>query len=194
VVGSGDSFVNCCLSCFRQQFIWCLLLAIYYCRLFLLKVPMESSFLLFPLLWPAQSTPPLCCMSFSVPCLLFRFFFLFWGSRAQSVQGAMLVYPRGGCGSTMCHLFAHLLVCISQADFDLVSCSVGALLVSQCNVVWRSFVQVGGLRCWSFASSWWYFSAKCGASISARFFIYGAHTACFLPVVTILDPSLFLFF
>jgi hypothetical protein len=22
----------------------------------------------------------------------------------------MLVYPRGGCGSTMCHLFAHLLV------------------------------------------------------------------------------------
>jgi hypothetical protein len=23
----------------------------------------------------------------------------------------MLVYPRGGCGSTICHLFAHLLVC-----------------------------------------------------------------------------------
>jgi hypothetical protein len=32
------------------------------------------------------------------------------------------------------------------------------------------------------------FPAKCGSSISARFLLYGAHTICFLPLVTILDP------
>jgi hypothetical protein len=56
----------------------------------------------------------------------------------------MLVYPWGGSGSTACCLFAHLLVCISQVDLELVSDSSGALLVSQCNVAWRSFVQAGG--------------------------------------------------
>jgi hypothetical protein len=103
----------------------------------------------------------LCCVSFSVPCLLFRFFLLFflWG-RGQSVQGAMLVYLRGGCGSTTCYLFAHLLVCISQADLELVSGGVGALLVSQCNMVWRSFVRAGGSGCQSFAYSWWFFSCQ----------------------------------
>jgi hypothetical protein len=38
------------------------------------------------------------------------------------------------------------------------------------------------------ASSWWFFCAKCGSSISARFLIYGAHAICFLPLVSILDP------
>jgi hypothetical protein len=43
----------------------------------LLKVCVEISPLLSPLLWCAQSTPPslLCECSFSVPCLLFSFFF-----------------------------------------------------------------------------------------------------------------------
>jgi hypothetical protein len=54
---------------------------------------------------------PHCYVSFSVPCLLFRFFSQGWD---QTVQGSMLVYPRGGCGDTACCLFAHLLVCISQ--------------------------------------------------------------------------------
>jgi hypothetical protein len=45
-----------------------------------------------------------------------------------------------------------------------------------------------GLGYGSFASSWCVFSAKCGSSISARFLIYGAHAACFLPLVGILDP------
>jgi hypothetical protein len=104
---------------------------------------------------------PLCCVSFSVPCLLFSFLFCFvfcfLPGRTQSVQGVMLVYPRSGCGSTTCHLFAHLLVCISQADLELGFGSTGALLVSQCNVVWRSFVWTKGLGCQSFASSWWIF-------------------------------------
>jgi hypothetical protein len=76
---------------------------------------------------------PLCCMSFLVPCLLFSFFF-FCMLRVKSAQGATLVYPMGGCGSIACRLFAHLLVCVSQAGLELVSGGVGALLFSQCNV------------------------------------------------------------
>jgi hypothetical protein len=41
-------------------------------------------------------------------------FFFFVGWRSVS-PGSYLVYPRRGCGDTMCRLFAHLLVCISQA-------------------------------------------------------------------------------
>jgi hypothetical protein len=33
-----------------------------------------------------------------------------------------------------------------------------------------------------------FFSANCGSSISARFWIFRAHIVCFLPLVTILDP------
>jgi hypothetical protein len=48
-------------------------------------------------------------------CVLFQFLvysvFFLWGRGCQSVQRAMLVYPRGGCGNTACCLFAHLLVC-----------------------------------------------------------------------------------
>jgi hypothetical protein len=36
------------------------------------------------------------------------------------------------------------LLDVSQADLELVSGVSGALLFSQCNVVWRSFVQAGG--------------------------------------------------
>jgi hypothetical protein len=57
----------------------------------------------------------------------------------------MLVYPRSGCGDTMCRLFDHLLVRVSQAGQELASGSIGALLVSLYNMVWG---------CWIFASSW----------------------------------------
>jgi hypothetical protein len=55
-------------------------------------------------------------MSFSIFCLLFSCFSLILWGRGQSFQGALLVYPRSGCGDIVCCLFAHLLVCISQAD------------------------------------------------------------------------------
>jgi hypothetical protein len=62
----------------------------------------------------------------------------------------MLVYPGGGCGSTVCHFIAHLLVCVSQADLEPASGGVGALLVFQCNVAWRSFCRLGvwGIGVW----------------------------------------------
>jgi hypothetical protein len=50
------------------------------------------------------------------PFQFFVFYSVFFPQgRSRTVQGAMLVYPRGGCGDTTCHLFAHLLVCVSQA-------------------------------------------------------------------------------
>jgi hypothetical protein len=65
--------------------------------------------------------PPFSSVQGIPPSLLHVFFQLLiiqfvvvvvgWG---QSVQGAMLIYLRGSCGSTVCCLFTHLLVCISQ--------------------------------------------------------------------------------
>jgi hypothetical protein len=154
-------------------------------RLCLLKVHMEISS--WPLPHSVVCTPP------SLPCVLFSSLFIievffFWGVGGKSVQGPMLVYPRDSCGNTICCLFAYLLICISQAGLELASGSMGALLFSQCSVVWRSFIQAGDSGCWSFASFCGFFSAKCGSSISARFLIYGVHTVSFLPLVAILDP------
>jgi hypothetical protein len=137
------------------------------------------------LLLCSQSTlPPLLHVLFSS---LFIIQFFLWGG-GQSVQGEMLVYPRSGCGSTACCLFAHLLFHVSQAGLELVSGGAGTLLVSQRNMACRSFVWAGGLGCWSFAYYWHFFSAKCGSSISARSLIYRSHAVCFLPLVTIWDP------
>jgi hypothetical protein len=47
-----------------------------------------------------------CCY-----CLLFSFLLFFPWVGGQSVQRAMLIWPRVVCGSTACHL-AHLVVCI----------------------------------------------------------------------------------
>jgi hypothetical protein len=96
----------------------------------------------------------LCCMPFPVPYLLFSFF---WGGGGgQSVQGSLLVYTKGGCESTMCCLFAHLLVCISQAGLGPASGGMGALLICQCKMVWKAFVPAGSSGSQSF-SSWCFF-------------------------------------
>jgi hypothetical protein len=115
-------------------------------------------------------------MCFSVSCLLSICFVLccLWGE-GQTVQGAMLVCPRGSCGNTTCRLFAHLLVYVSQADLELVSGGTGALLFSKYDMAWSSFVRAGGSGCQNFDCSWLFFSANCGSSVSARFLVYGAH-------------------
>jgi hypothetical protein len=103
---------------------------------------------------------PLCCMFlFSSLFIIqvFLFCFLFLQSKGQTVQEAMLVYPRGSCGNITCCLFAHLLVCISHAGLEAASGSMGTLLFSQCNMAWRRFVWAGGSGCQSFDSSWWFF-------------------------------------
>jgi hypothetical protein len=187
--------VDCYLPYFKQWLITCLLSAIYFCRLCFLKVHTEFSSLPFSpslvqrlvshLLLQALFTesshgdqllaplPSLVCSdhpTLSAACtfqfLVYYSVFLWgWG---QSVP-VMLVYPRGGCGNIACHLFAHLLVCVSQADLELVSGGMGALRFSQCNVVWKSFVCAGGSGCQSFASSWCFFPAKCGSTSEQDF-------------------------
>jgi hypothetical protein len=81
-----------------------------------------------------------------------------------------------------------------QAGLELASGSAGTLLFSQCNVVWRSFVWAEGSGCQSFDSSLWFSSDKCGSSISAKLLIYGADIVFFCLLVTILDPSQFIFY
>jgi hypothetical protein len=51
---------------------------------------------------------PLCHVSFLLLLLIIQFFFLFSLGGGQSVQGAMLIWPRVVCGSTACRL-AHLM-------------------------------------------------------------------------------------
>jgi hypothetical protein len=77
---------------------------------------------------------------------------------------------------------------VSQAGLELTFGGVGALLISQCNVTWRSFVWARGSGCQSFDSSWCFFSDKCGFSISAIFLIYRAHDLCFCTLLTIMYP------
>jgi hypothetical protein len=77
---------------------------------------------------------------------------------------------------------------VSQASLEPVFGSVGPLLFSHCNMVWRSFVHARGPGYKSFDSSWCFISATCHSSISARFLIYRAHAVCFCVLVAILDP------
>jgi hypothetical protein len=124
---------------------------------------MESSSLLLPTS-PVHSEHPAlsaaCPFQFLVYYSVFCLFVCFLRGGNQSVQGSMLVYPRDGCESTTCCLFAHLLVCVSQTSLEPVSGGAGALRVPQHNMAWRSFVQAGGSGCQSFASSWWFFSCQ----------------------------------
>jgi hypothetical protein len=92
------SFVGRYLPYFRQLITHLLLALLPFQPLFTESSQEISSLLLPPSpVHVRHSHPPLLCASFQ---------FLVY-----SAQGAMLVYPRGGCGNTMCHLLAHLLVC-----------------------------------------------------------------------------------
>jgi hypothetical protein len=64
-----------------------------------------------------QVTHPLCYVSFFVVVIYYSVWccspFSLCG--VQSVQGAMLIWPRDVCGNITCHL-SHLVVCFSRAD------------------------------------------------------------------------------
>jgi hypothetical protein len=142
-----------------------------------------------PLLWCAYSTlPSLLCVSFQ---FLVYYSVFFYGAEEGSVcPGGYADLSQGWLGEYCVMLGAHLfgLPNVSQAVSELAYGSAGALLFSQCNVAWSSFVQAGGSGCLCFDSSWCFFSAKCSSSASARVLIYRAHTVCFCTLVAILDP------
>jgi hypothetical protein len=114
---------------------------------------------------PLPHLQSLGCPALFATCLFFFvfvyysvcFFFLFfpWVG-GQSVQGAMVIWPRAVCGSTACHL-AHLVVCISQAgrSWHLVALEPSWFL----RLTWSGdgVRRLGVWRCWSFASSQWFF-------------------------------------
>jgi hypothetical protein len=66
-----------------------------------------------PPLW-CSGCPTLLAMCLFYFVIAYYLVFLFSLGGGQSVQGAMLIWPRVVCGSTTCHL-AHLVVCFSQA-------------------------------------------------------------------------------
>jgi hypothetical protein len=52
---------------------------------------------------------------FSAACLLLSLFFSFFLGQGSFCLGGYADLSQGVCGSTVCCLFAHLVVCISQA-------------------------------------------------------------------------------
>jgi hypothetical protein len=156
----------------------------------LLKVQAEISFLLLPSFSGMLSaTPSLCCVLVFSSLYIVQFVFFFFASGGQSAQGAMLVYPSGGWGKATWSL---VLTCWSAkclpSRFGAMFGGTAAFLVSQCNVAWRSFSQARGSGCQSFDFSCSFISAKCGSSISARFWSLRAHPVCCCALVAILDP------
>jgi hypothetical protein len=72
--------------------------------------------------------------------------------------------------------------------------AAAALLFSQCNMAWRSFLWARGSGCRRFDSPLCFISARCGFSISARFLIHTVHAVCFCTLVTILGPPMYCIF
>jgi hypothetical protein len=151
------------------------------------------------LLWPAclftvpwGIAPPLSS-ALREPCLFamclllllfviqFGFFSLFSLGGGQSVQGAVLIWPRIVCGSTMCCL-AHLVTCFSQASrsWCLVAREPSWFLME-----WGCYAWAGGVKESGFCLFSVVFPVRCTSSVSPRFY-FGKHTFCFLPLVAIL--------
>jgi hypothetical protein len=64
-----------------------------------------------PSLFEAQGAQPSLLHVFFVVTAYYSVFFLFSLGWGQSVQGAILIWPRVVCGRTACHL-AHLVLCV----------------------------------------------------------------------------------
>jgi hypothetical protein len=136
----------------------------------------------FPL--PSSSVPraprPLFYISFLL--LIIQFLFFPWG---PVCPGAMLIWPRVFCGSTVCRL-AHLVVCVFPSG-------LGAGVWPHGKPSWFLHLTWSGdarrgLWVWrsqSFASSQ-FFPVRCISSICPRFY-FRKHTFCFLRLASILE-------
>jgi hypothetical protein len=97
-----------------------------------------------PPIFGVQCAPPSFPCVFVVLIAYFSVSFFSPGG-GQSVQGAMLIWPRLVCGSTA--VLAKLtLSASSQAVWAWVTGSPGALLISPFNVKWRCSAPVGGVE------------------------------------------------
>jgi hypothetical protein len=104
-----------------------------------------------PLSLDLRVARPLCCVPFVVDCLLLLFFC--WAG-GQSVQGAMLIYPRGRPSA------AYLLICwsVSPKQFRSQHLASSEPSCFPC-ITWpgEAMSRLGVQGCRSFASSWWFF-------------------------------------
>jgi hypothetical protein len=113
-----------------------------------------------PPLFRAQGTPPSLLHVFLLLLLfIIQFFFSFFPGWGSICPGAMLIWPRVVCGSTMCCL-AHLVVCFSRAgrSWCLVAQKPSWAVYPAC-LPWHrdAMHRLGVWWCQSFTSSWWFF-------------------------------------
>jgi hypothetical protein len=153
------SFVDRYLPCFRQQLITGWLSALLPLQPLFTESSHRHQHLVPPTFSSVLSAScPLCCVLVFSSLFLVQFFF--------SAQGSMLVYPRCGWGNTAWCLALTCLVCQMSPKQVWSQClaAVGALLYSQCNMVWKSFLRTRGSGCRNFDSPWCFISTKCGLS------------------------------
>jgi hypothetical protein len=135
----------------------------------------------------------LCYISFFSQELVYYSvcFFPLWAG-GTVCPGVVLTCPRVVCGSTAYCIFAHLMVCISEAGKELASGGMGALLVSLFNVKWGCRAWAGGVEVLEFCLFLVFFPARCTSSISPRFY-FRKHVFWILPLVAILESFSFIF-
>jgi hypothetical protein len=134
-------------------------------------------------LFSAQGAPPSLLRVFIV-LIAYYSVSLFSAGGGWSIQGAMLVWPRIVCGSTVYRL-AHLVrvfpSCLGKGVWW-----PGGPLVCLFNVKWRCSAPAGGVEGSNFCLFSVALPAMCVSSISPRFH-YRRHAFCFLPLATILE-------
>jgi hypothetical protein len=109
---------------------------------------------------------PVCYVSFCY-CLLLSF--SFFPGEGRSVQGAMLIWPRVVCGSTVCSL-VHLVLCVFPRGLGAGIWQRGSPLVSPFNVKWECYTRAGSLEESKFCLFSVFFPVKCICSVSPRFY------------------------
>jgi hypothetical protein len=115
--------------------------------------------------------PPFSGVQVALPSLLYVLFsslfiiqFFFFVGR--SVCPGNYASLSQGCLGEYCMTLGAHLPNVSQAGLEplvavVMVVAMAAHLFSQCNVVWRSFLQARGWGCQSFDSPWCFISAKC---------------------------------
>jgi hypothetical protein len=153
-------------------------------RLFIYSSMRDSPLLRHSGLPALFATYHFCCC-----CLLFSlgFFSLFSLSAGQSVQGAVLIWLRVVCGSTVCHFSSPCGVCLPKrsGSWRLVAREPSWFLCF--NMYWGCYVQARDMEESKFCLFWRVFPVRCISRVSPRFY-FRKHTFCFLPLVAIFHP------
>jgi hypothetical protein len=94
---------------------------------------------------------PFHCMFLFSSLFIIQFGFFFAGQGVSLSEGLCWFIPGMAVGTPCDSCCSPVgLLNVSQANLEPVSGGMGALLFSQCNVVWRSFPWARGSQCQSF--------------------------------------------